>query len=135
MYKTILIPVSFEASKDMEQAINAARALADKGASFTFLHAIEELPGYYTRYLPDDAFTINRKKFQEDLDALASEVPNGQTAIIDGHSGRSIIEWAKENDADCIVVASHQPVFSDILLGSTAQYVVRHAKCAVHVIR
>lgn len=135
MYKNILIPVSFDESRDIEQAKIAAQALADEGATFTFLHVVEELPGYYTRYLPDDAFTINHKKFQEDLEKLAATVPNGKTAIVDGHTGRDIVTWAKENEADCIVIASHQPAFSDILLGSTAHYVVRHARCAVHVIR
>ena len=135
MYANILIPVSFEAARNTEGAIKAAKALADKDASFTLLHVVEELPGYYTQYLPDDAFRINRRRFQEDLGALAEALPNAKTKIMDGHSGRDIVKWANEDGADCIVVASHQPAFSDMLLGSTAQYVVRHAKCAVHVIR
>ena len=135
MYKNIVIPVSFDTTRDTEQAIDAAKALADKGATFTLLHVVEELPGYYTRYLPDDAFTINRKKFQEDLDALAVGFAGAKTEIVDGHSGRDIVRWAADNEADCIVIASHKPALSDILLGSTAHYVVRHAACAVHVIR
>jgi len=135
MYNHILIPVSFDASKDIEKVTEVAQALGDKGATYTFFHVIEELPGYYSNYLPQEAFKINRKKLQGDLDALAADVPNGRAEIADGHSGRTVVSWAKENAVDCIVVASHQPAFSDILLGSTAQYVVRHASCAVHVLR
>ena len=36
---------------------------------------------------------------------------------------------------DVIVMASHQPKFSDYLLGSTAARVVRHAKCSVLIAR
>jgi len=86
MYANILIPVSFEAARNTEGAIKAAKALADKDASFTLLHVVEELPGYYTQYLPDDAFRINRRRFQEDLDALAEALPNAKTKIMDGHS-------------------------------------------------
>ena len=41
-------------------------------------------------------------------------------------------EWA---NGDLIVIASHVPRVSDIFLGSTAAWVVRHADCSVHVIR
>lgn len=135
MYNSILIPVSFDDSRNTLDAIDAARALSVDGTLITFLHVVEDLPGYYTRYLPDDAFRINRKKFQEDLDALSHKVPRSETALTNGHSGRDIVRWAHEHNVDCIVVASHQPEFSDILLGSTAHYIVRHAKCAVHVVR
>jgi nucleotide-binding universal stress UspA family protein len=45
------------------------------------------------------------------------------------------VKYASENGYDCIVIASHVPGFENIFLGSTADRVVRHAKCAVHVIR
>ena len=55
--------------------------------------------------------------------------------IIKGHSGRSIVDVAKDIHADCIVIGSHKPGLIDYLLGSTAARVVRHAPCAVHVLR
>ncbi len=55
--------------------------------------------------------------------------------VIDGHSARSILDYAAGHHVDCIVMASHRPDFSDYLLGSTAARVVRHARCAVHVMR
>jgi nucleotide-binding universal stress UspA family protein len=33
------------------------------------------------------------------------------------------------------VIASHRPGMADLLIGSTAAQVVRHAPCAVHVLR
>jgi nucleotide-binding universal stress UspA family protein len=55
--------------------------------------------------------------------------------VIEGHSGRSILDHAAENDVDCIIIASHRPGMQDYFLGSTAAQVVRHATCAVHVVR
>jgi len=135
MYKSIVIPVSFDATKNTDAALKAAQALGREGAAFTLLHVIEELPGYYARYIPEEAFSTNRGKVQKDLDALASKIPNANTCLLEGHSGRDIVSWSKANGADCIVLASHKPAFSDLLLGSTAQYVARHAGCAVHIVR
>ncbi len=55
--------------------------------------------------------------------------------IIEGHSARTIIDYADTNKVDCIVIGSHRPDLRDYFLGSTASRVVRHAKCAVHVYR
>ena len=66
---------------------------------------------------------------------LLPALANARVVVIDGPTGRSITNWADETGVDCIVIPSHRPVMSDILLGSTAAWVVRHAHCAVHVIR
>ena len=55
--------------------------------------------------------------------------------LLNGHSGRTITDHARKIGADCIIVGSHKPGLSDFLLGSTAARVVRHAPCAVHVLR
>ena len=135
MYNTILIPVAFEDDRDVTGAIDVAKRLAAPGASITFLHVIEQVPVYAAEYVPAASLLQTKTQAQERLTALAADVPGGRMAVIDGPTGRSITGWAEENGADCIVIASHRPVFSDILLGSTAAWVVRHAQCAVHVIR
>ncbi len=55
--------------------------------------------------------------------------------IVKGHSARTIIDFARENGIECIIIGSHKPGLSDYFLGSTAARVVRHADCAVHVHR
>lgn len=50
-------------------------------------------------------------------------------------AGRVITEYANKSDIDCVVIGSHKPGLRDYFLGSTAARVVRHAKCAVHVLR
>lgn len=60
-------------------------------------------------------------------------MPSG--VVVEGHSGRTILDYAEETGSDLIVIASHRPGMGDMLMGSTATQVVRHAKCAVHVLR
>ena len=52
-----------------------------------------------------------------------------------GHPYKTILEMAKEKDAELIIVASHKPDLQDYFLGSTAAKVVRHATCSVLVVR
>ena len=55
--------------------------------------------------------------------------------VVEGHAGRSIVDYAEKNGVDLIVIASHRPGLQDFFLGSTAARVVRHAQCCVHVLR
>lgn len=135
MYSNILIPVVLDDGAKTDIALAAARALADEGARFTLLHVIEAIPVYVADYIPTDYISQARETMQEKLKELSASLPGSHTAIAEGHAGSRILQWAEDNGSDLIVVASHQPVFADILLGSVAHHVVRHAKCAVHVIR
>lgn len=135
MYKNILIPVMLDDSRNTDQAIQAAKTLAAKGADFTLLHIVELIPVYVAEYLPTDVSLTQRKAVKAEMDALCQKLPNCRSAVADGKPGSTICQWAADNDCDCIVIASHQPGFADIFLGSTAHHVVRHAGCAVHVIR
>lgn len=135
MYSNILIPVLFGEGRDHPQAEAVAKHLASEGARITLLHVMEQLPMYAAEYVPADTVAGNRERIATRLKMMADELPNGQSAVIEGATGRSITDYAEQNGTDLIVIASHQPALSDILLGSTAAWVTRHAKCAVHVIR
>ena len=94
---------------------------------------LEGIPAYVSVELPEGQIEENRKRT---LSALHEEVGDGiQCAVVTGHPGRTIVDYADEKGIDCIVIASHQPGLQDYFLGSTAARVVRHAHCAVHVVR
>ncbi|MDD9922750.1 MAG: universal stress protein [Boseongicola sp.] len=135
MYKHLLIPISFDESRDVAQAIAAAKILADDGAKFSFIHVIDPIPGYVTEYIPPEMLIQRTDKAKQLLHDAAKDVDNAQTVLLEGATGRMLTDWAADNEVDCIVIASHHPAMSDIILGSTAAWVVRHAGCAVHVIR
>lgn len=135
MYDNILVPISFDDDRDAKGAIAVARALAKEGAKITLLHVMEQIPGYAISYMPNDYITESRRAIQTELTAMAGNLPGGEAVLVEGHSGRTIVDWADKHGVDCIIIASHRPGMQDLLLGSTATTVVRHARCAVHVIR
>ncbi|MFT6943527.1 MAG: nucleotide-binding universal stress UspA family protein [Yoonia sp.] len=135
MYNNILVPVSLDADRNVIGAINIAKALCAEGGKITCLHVIEQLPQYATQYLPTGHLEATKADVVESLKAFTKDLPNATAVVVDGHSSRTILNHADMNEVDLIIVASHQPGMQDYLLGSTAAKVVRHAKCAVHVLR
>ncbi|WP_299925473.1 universal stress protein [uncultured Pelagimonas sp.] len=137
MYKNILVPVAFVDGNEakIKGATEIAQALAEEGAKITFLHVMEQIPGYAVSYLPADYSNQVRKAIEDEVAGLADNIDGAQGLVVEGHSGRTILDWAEENNVDLIVIASHRPGMQDLLLGSTASQVVRHAACGVHVLR
>lgn len=135
MYQHVLVPVSFDNDRDSAGAMEIARAILAEGGRITVFHVIEQIPSYVISYVPENYLAESRKAIQAELAEMAKGLPGGQGVLVDGHAGRTIPDWAKEHGVDCIVMASHRPGMQDLLLGSTASQVVRHAVCAVHVIR
>ena len=135
MYKNILIPVVLDELHDTQSSFLAAKALASEGAAMTVLHVVEDLPTYVSSQMPADLLAANRAETERELATLAKGLEGAKAKMVHGHSGRTIVDYANENNVDCIVIASHIPGLQDYFLGSTADRVVRHAKCSVHVIR
>jgi nucleotide-binding universal stress UspA family protein len=58
-----------------------------------------------------------------------------ETSLQSGHPGQQICDCAKDSDADLIVTSTHGTTgVKHLLLGSVAEYVVRHAHCPVLVV-
>jgi universal stress protein F len=135
MYSNILIPVALDNEDGrVNHAITVAKVLAGDGAKITLLHVIEEVPSYAISYISADVLAETRKGILTEMHRLA-DAAGVSAKVIEGHSGRSILDHAEDIKADLIVIASHQPGMQSLLLGSTATHVVRHAHCAVHVLR
>ncbi|NDR56989.1 universal stress protein [Aliiruegeria sabulilitoris] len=135
MYHKILVPVSFDDDAKISAALDVARTLAAPEAAITLLHVMEHIPAYAMHYMPLDLSEATREGLMSELARLAAQVPNGHGALVEGHAGRTILDYAEEHGNDCIIIASHRPAMADYLLGSTAAQVVRHAVCAVMVVR
>jgi len=87
--------------------------------------------------LPGDLVEKNMHSAKVDLARLLSEAEIDAKIIVksDSAAAKGCLQTAEEIDADLIVIASHEPGFSDYFLGSTAARVVRHAHCSVFVMR
>ncbi len=129
------MPIALDHGRDSNEALKIARVLADEGAKITALHVMEEVPSYVAQYLPEGQMEANEKELKNRLISELAGVAGVEVAVIAGHAGHTIVDYAAHNEIDCIVVASHRPGLQDYFLGSTAARVVRHAPCAVHVSR
>ncbi|MEM8632055.1 MAG: universal stress protein [Pseudomonadota bacterium] len=134
MYNNVLVPVVFEPEDLAKRALVTARHLAGTDGTVTALHVIEQLPSYATQYVPSDILQQNRTELAAALHEMAETVGAG-AQLVSGHASRTILDTAQELSADCIVIASHRPGLQDYLIGGTAAHIVRHATCAVHVLR
>ncbi len=135
MYKNVLVPIALDHERDTKEALSIAKAIAEKGAKITALHVMEEVPAYVAQYLPEGQLEENVHELQARMKEELAGEDNIGIKVVSGHAGHAIVDYAKHNDVDCIVVASHRPGLTDFFLGSTAARVVRHAPCAVHVSR
>ena len=135
MYKNILVPMALSRTKDTRTAVDVAEKLVADGGRITALHIMEHIPAYVASYLPGDHAEKRRDHTMDLLKQQLDGHDGVQLAAVNGHAGRAIVDFANEHDCDLIVVASHRPGPGDIILGSTAAWVVRHANCAVHVTR
>lgn len=135
MYSHILVPVSFDEEEKTEKALELTKLLGTPDARVTLLHVMERVPVYAISYIPEDYLSESRHAVKTDLAARAAKLPNAQAVVVEGHAGSSILEWLESNDVDCVVLASHDPGVADYFLGGVAAHVVRHAHCAVHVVR
>ena len=134
MYKRILVPLSLEHGLAAE-ALKIASALLDEGGTISALHVYETPEGSVRAYLDEDAVRAGFDEARRRLEERVAGHPNVIAVLHKGHTARTIVDYAQEARIDCIVIGSHKPGLPDYLIGSTAARVVRHAPCAVHVLR
>lgn len=134
MYKKILVPMALDHGVS-PRTLDIARALTGDQGEITALHIYEAPQGSVKTYVDDAAAKEGVARARAELDAKTAHLSGVKAEMVIGHTYRSIIDYARAHDIDCIVMGSHRPGFSDYLLGSTAARVVRHAPCAVHVFR
>lgn len=135
MYKNILIPVALDHSHDIKEALNIAQLLRAQGGKITLFSVLETVSGYVASYLPEDQTENNRREITARLKLDAGDIENIETQVILGHPGSAIVDQAKTQDVDLIIITSHKPGLQDFFLGSTAARVVRYSQCPVHVLR
>ncbi|MBP1686634.1 MAG: uspa protein [Deltaproteobacteria bacterium] len=143
--KRILVPIDF--SKDSLDALTyATQFAASFGADVTLLHVVE--PIYYAA--PTDIYTANaniaalleqqRRVAETQLGRIASSLEKkGQrvrAAIKTGAASKVIVDSAKKERADLIIMATHgRTGLAHMFMGSVAEKVVRSAACPVLTVR
>ena len=139
MIGKILIPLPVDSANANSEAVAMAVNIAKtNGAKIILFHVNETMPGYVSAHLPADFTKEAMKTTMADLSATAEKHgvdKECEIVVRSGNPAAEILEFAGEAGVDIIVMASHDPVIADYLLGSVAARVVRHAHCSVLVVR
>lgn len=135
MYKKILMAVAPDHEGDITDMIDSGRGLLSDGGHITLLSVVEELPGYVAEYVTVKPEGEILKQIGERLEAMTGGGSDLSVAVVSGHPGVAIPDYAEKMGADLILVASHRPGLQEYFLGSTASRVVRRAPCSVLVLR
>jgi nucleotide-binding universal stress UspA family protein len=137
-----LVPLDF--SEYADQALDYAITLAGQlGARVTLLHVIQPLPlggvdmgvtlpFTYIQELEGEM----QRSMESSLERVTAAGLEGEIVIVHGVPFHEIIETAKTQQVDLIVMGTHgRTGFQYVLLGSVAEKVVRLAPCPVLVAR
>ncbi len=137
--KKILLPVDIGQNEATSKVMEQAKKLADGfDVSFVLLHVLDVIPSFVEVRIPSELLKGHEQAAAAKMAELAAVYgiqDRCECVVRRGRAQHEIVRMAEETGADIIVIASHQPAASDILLGSVAASVVRHAPCSVMVLR
>jgi nucleotide-binding universal stress UspA family protein len=136
--KSILVPLDFSemSLKSLQYAVPFARQF---GAKITLLHIDQPADdadlGYPVSFGPEDSARLERQLEEIRATKIPMDVPVDlavrHALIFDG-----VLEVAREIHADLIITATHGYTgVKHLVLGSTAENIVRRAPCPVLVVR
>jgi len=145
MFKKILVPVDGSEPSDAAVAL-AIRFARDQKATIAFLHVCEVtrivamVGGPTTGVDPSYAFEAEREwgslALRSAFDRAGDAGVDSQTSLEEGSSIATILEAAREQHADLIVMGSHgRGGIARALLGSVTEGVLRHSPIPVLVTR
>jgi universal stress protein A len=143
--KKILFATDFSenSAPARERAIEYAKAL---GAELLIIHVVNSrLLGYphFAETAPFDLAVIEKniqEAVEEELQAISEqisvEVKRVTTYHVAGTPSEEIVRFADEYDVDLIAMGTHGWTgFKHLIVGSTAENVVRSARCPVLTVR
>jgi nucleotide-binding universal stress UspA family protein len=134
MYKKIIVPMALDHGVG-NKGMDIAKGLRSAGGEIIAFHALEPIPRAVRHYISAQQTQETEDRAKAVLEERIANMENARAVVLSGHAGWAITELAENIGADCIVISSHKPGLQHLLLGSTAARVVRHANCAVHVVR
>jgi nucleotide-binding universal stress UspA family protein len=136
---TILVAVDFSetSSRAFERACGLAEA---RGATLLIVHVLPATPlaihGVQPMLPPPDLIGRIRALAEQELQSLVARAADrglqAESVVAVGTPGRELADVATERGVDLIAIGTRGLTgFSHMVLGSTAEYVVRHAPCPV----
>ncbi len=136
-HPVVVVPVDF--SDDSARAIRAGFDRVESIEGLHVIHVLAALDYSSPGVLREFASHENREEVaQRHIESLleSAGAKGAKGGVILGDPGLAVADYATQVDAELIVVASHgRHGVRRLLLGSTAERIIRHAHCSVLVLR
>jgi len=144
----VLVPVDL--TNGSKSALVSGAEIAElSGVALIVLHVVHDLaenPGFYKRRSETDSAWPIRDLAERMVEELLAEcraehpeivaLAQAETVVVEGLPQGRIVEVASHRGVSLIVVASHvKSTLNRLLSGSVSEWIVRHAPCAVTVLR
>ncbi len=135
--KSVVVPLDF--SELSYQAIAPAREYVEKISSLKLIHVLPPFNQEYPMVMEDPGEDDKRKQtiqnfLRNKLSEMGYEGISIEVKI--GDPSNTIVDYAKEIEADLIIMPSHgRKGVSRLLLGSVAERVVRLSHCPVLILK
>lgn len=138
---TVVVPTDFSDASRM--ALHYGMDLVHPDGKVILCHVVDDVPltyGYVGIALtPGDVRSKLGAEAQKELESFVPANPDGvriETRILHGPPHREIVDLARSEKADLVVMGTHgRSGLEHALLGSVAERVVRKATCPVMVVR
>ena len=124
-----VLPMAIDYAKHAGARLHVLTVVPDGMYKMTVVAQL--LPEDYERRLGDDA----KKRLATLLEGHAADGVQLEQAVRFGSVYKEALRFARDIDADLIVVGAHKPELTDYVLGPNAGQIVRHATCSVWVVR
>lgn len=141
--KRIVVPIDFSEHSRLVLAY-ASELGAVYEAELLLLHVVDEIiyPDFYPyagtspRSMTEDLLEQSRQRMKLLLEDLSGDTAPATVHVRAGRAAPTINDFASEQEAGLIVIASHGLTgLSHMLLGSVTQHVVRGAACPVFTVK
>ena len=138
MKPQILVPYDFSvaAAKALAWAADLQRTVG--GPPVHVIHVVNPVPVAVPEMVVPALSEADLEDLRETLRKQVGQLEIAATTevILAPSSGRTIVDVATHLKADLVVMGTHgRSGFSRVVLGSVAEYVVRHAPCPVVTVR
>jgi len=138
----ILVPIDFSkcSLKGLEYAKGLARQFGSKlvllnSVAFQYYVTSDEYARYDLPLLMRQEEKVSRDQMRDLIERTEWDGIDVRPSLQIGHAGEQICVHAAGERADLIVTSTHGTTgFKHVFVGSTAEYVVRHATCPVLVV-
>tara|TARA_R110002167_G_scaffold105_4_gene712 strand:- start:376 stop:804 length:429 start_codon:yes stop_codon:yes gene_type:complete len=141
MYNKILVPVDLAHKEQLSKLIDTASLLVDQKQGGIHLLYVDPILIHKAGFPQLDTATYKTHQnealgqLRSLVDSLTLDAVKVTYSTREGTAHEQILEEAKKQGADAIVLMSRRPGLASYFIGSNAERVVRHAKCSVFVIR